>query len=48
MIRTPHPAYEPTEERNPWAGLIILAASFTAWAVIVLSAVQFAKWMGWI
>jgi hypothetical protein len=48
-IRTPHSAYEADDsERNRWAPLLILAASFVAWACIVLGGVQFAKWMGWL
>lgn len=38
-IRTPHSAYEPDDgERNRWSGLFIIAASFAAWAFLVLGA----------
>ena len=51
MTRIPHPVYRPEGddgERSPWAGLFIIAASFAAWACIVLGGVQFAKWIGWL
>lgn len=51
-IRTPHSAYEPDDgERNRWSGLFIIAASFAAWAFIVLGVrwawpdlVRLARW----
>lgn len=37
LAPVPHPAYEPDDsERSPWAGLFIIAASFAAWAALIL------------